>query len=261
MFVLTMISIVLIGYVGICTFLYLNQEAFIFHPTRLDPNYTHTFDGPFEETNLAVPGARINVVHFLTDNPKGVVLYVHGNGDIIPSLKGIASYFLSLEYNVIIPDYRGYGKSTGQITNEAELQADMEVVYQYVLDLYDEGSITIYGQSLGTGLSTFLAASHSPKQLILESPYFSMVSLIRTHLPFIPGFICKYPLHSDQVIGQVEAPIYVIHGGRDRLIPFDHGERLYALIESEKQFLHLPDAGHGPLLGDVRLRRFLEEIF
>jgi len=214
------LGLALFGYVGICGYLYWQQELFIFHPTKLEPDYQYAFAGRFEETNLDVNGATINVVHFFADDPKGVILYLHGNGEIIPFTEGIASYFVSIGFDVAIPDYRGYGKSIGEITNEADLHADMEAVYQYVLSQYSEEDITVYGQSLGTGLSVSLAAKYSPKQLILESPYFSMVNLVQTHLPLVPG--------------------------------------LYALIEGEKEFLYLPDAEHGPLMGDERLRTFLE---
>lgn len=260
MVVYMLVALLLFAYVGLCGFLYFSQERFLFHPTKLAPGHAYTFTIPFDETDLAVDGATLNVVRFRADNPKGVILYLHGNGDIIPFLEGIAAYFVELGYDVVIPDYRGYGKSTGQITNEADLRTDMEAVYQYVLDLYDEAGVTIYGQSLGTGLSVPLAAAHSPKQLVLESPYFSMVNLVQTHLPIVPGFLLKYQLRSDKLIGQVDSPVYVIHGAQDTLIPLEQGERLYALIENEREFLHLPDAGHGPLLDDERLREFLAKF-
>ncbi|MEM7530671.1 MAG: alpha/beta hydrolase, partial [Chloroflexota bacterium] len=95
-FVVSIAILIIVGYIGICTYLYLNQENLIFYPTKLDPEYKYTFIHPFEESNLEVEGATINVVRFFSENPNGVVLYVHGNGDIIPSVEPIATYFLSL---------------------------------------------------------------------------------------------------------------------------------------------------------------------
>ena len=253
------LAVAVLGYLGICGYLYFQQERFIFHPTKLESNYRHTFAGRFDETMLDVDGAQINVARFFANEPKGVLLYVHGNGDIILFLEGIAAYFIGLGFDVVIPDYRGYGKSTGRITNEAELHSDMEAVYQYVLSEYSKNDVTIYAQSLGTGIAIPLAANHSPKQLILESPYFSMADLVRTHLPFVPSFLLKYQLRSDLLITQVKCPVYVIHGSQDMVIPFEQGERLYKLVKNNGEFLHLPDAGHGPLLGDERLRAFLEQ--
>ena len=266
MIVVWIVALALLGYVGVCGYLYLQQERFLFHPTKLDPNYQYTFAGPFDEITLAVDGAQINVVRFLANDPtgvgpKGVILYLHGNGDIIPFLEGIAAYFVGLGYDVVIPDYRGYGKSTGQITNEADLHADMEVVYQNVLSEYPEDDVSIYGQSLGTGLSVSLAANHSPKRLILESPYFSMVDLIQTHMPFVPEFLLKYQLRSDLLITQIDCPVHVIHGDQDIVIPFEQGERLYALVENGGEFLHVPGGGHSSLFGDERLRTFLAQLF
>lgn len=254
------VSVIAVLYLLLCGYLYLNQEQFLFHPTKLPTEYAYPFSHRFEEVDLPVDGATINVVRFLADEPKGVVLYVHGNGDLIAFLEPIAARFVALGYDVVIPDYRGYGKSTGEITNEADLHADMEVVYQYVLGLYDESDVTIYGQSIGTGMSVALAAKHSPKQLFLESPYFSIVDLVRSHLPIVPGFLVKYQLRSDRLIDQVESPVYVIYGGADTLIPPQQSERLYALIGSEKELFVVPDVGHSLLIGDGRVQEFLARI-
>lgn len=258
--ILWTVGFLLIGYVVLCGFLYWQQEQFFFYPTRLGPEYVYTFTTPFEETDIPVDGATINVVRFRAENPKGVLLYLHGNGDVVTRLEPIAGYFVSLGYDVVIPDYRSYGKSSGVIKNEAELHADMAAVYKHLIRTDPEGSVTIYAQSLGTGLAVQLAAANEPKRLILESPYFSLVNLVRSHMPFVPGFLVKYQLRSDQYVNRINAPIYVIHGDQDTVIPFEQGERLYSLIEGEKEFLHMPGAGHGPLLGDERLRAFLERI-
>lgn len=256
----TIVAVLAVLYLLLCGYLYLNQEQFLFHPTKLPADYAYSFAHRFEEVDLPVDGATINVVRFLADDPQGVVLYVHGNGDVIARLEPIAAVFIALGYDVVIPDYRGYGKSTGEITNEADLHADMEEVYQYVLGLYSETDVTIYGQSIGTGLSVALAEAHSPKQLFLESPYFSMVDLVRTHVPIVPGSLVKYPLRSDLLIGQVQSPVYVIHGGADTLIPPDQGQRLYELVQSEKEFFFVPDVGHSLLIGDVRMQEFLARV-
>lgn len=256
----TIAAVLGVLYLLLCGFLYLNQERFLFHPTSLPSDYAYTFSHRFEEIDLPVDGATINVVRFLADDPKGVILYVHGNGDLIAFLEPIAAVFVELGYDVVIPDYRGYGKSTGQITNEADLHADMEVVYQYVLGLYNEDTVTIYGQSIGTGLSVVLATEHSPKQLFLESPYFSMVDLVQGHVPIVPSFLLRYQLRSDRLIGQVRSPVYVLHGGTDTLIPPDHGERLYDLVQTEKEFFLVPDLGHSLLIGDARVQAFLARV-
>ena len=259
------IVLLVLGYAAVCTLLYFQQEALLFHPTKLGPEYRYGFGGDFVEIDIQADGAVINAVHFKVDRaqaaePKGVILYLHGNGDIIPRLGGIATYYIGLGYDVLMPDYRGYGKSTGTITNEADLHADMALVYAYLLREYEEDQIVVYGQSIGTGLATRLAAEHSPRLLILESPYYSMVSLVQARFPFIPGFLVKYQLRSDRRINDVTCPVYVIHGTEDRVIPIDQGTQLYDLFQGKKELLLLPGAGHGPLLGDERLRTFLERV-
>lgn len=274
--ILTVVALAALLYLLGCAYLYWTQERLLFYPTRLDPTYAYDFALPFDEYNLEVEGATLNVVRFraaassaLTDDtsagePKGVVLYLHGNGDLILYLEETASFFVDLGYDVVIPNYRGYGKSTGHIDGEAALLADVAAVYDFVRDdyinRYGRANITLYGQSLGTGLAVALAASNAPQRLILESPYLSMKSMVRIHMPLVPAFLLRYPLRSDQWITEVTCPVYILHGARDRLIPIEQGERLYALIESEKHILRLPNAGHNALLRHDRARALLRQI-
>jgi hypothetical protein len=247
-------------YIALCVFVYLRQEALIFYPTQLPGDFQYTFAQPFSEVNLPVADAVINLVHFRGSAPKGVVLYLHGNGDIVAHLGWVADYFLGLGYDVIMPDYRGYGKSTGTISHEAELHDDMRIVYQYVQSHYTEPQITIYGQSLGSGLATRLAAEQKPARLILEAPYYSLQDLARIHLRWVPIFLLKYSLRTDQWVKQVTCPVYLIHGTADQLIPHTSSERLYQLIPGEKKLLTVTGAGHGLLLSSAQVRQFVGQI-
>ncbi len=258
--VYSVISIGLIGYIALCGFLFVNQEEAIFPLRKMDPNQPYPFTSPFEEVFLPVDGATLNAVHFKAENPKGVILFFHGNGDIILFLEPFALELVSYGYDVFIPDYREYGKSTGEITSEAELHEDMAEVYQYLLNIYPEEQIILYGKSIGTGFAVKLAAENAPKLLILESPYFSLVDLVQSRISYIPGLLLKYQFRSDLYIGEVEAPTYIIHGGNDPVIPHEQSERLFELITSEKDYLFLPEAGHGYLVRDFRVSEFLDKI-
>lgn len=249
----------LVTYVAICFLIYSQQERLLFYPTKLPPNFRYSFAQPFTEIMLPVKGASINVVHFTHPAAKGVVLYLHGNGDLILYLEEVAVFFGELGYAVVIPDYRGYGKSTGAITNEQDLHADMAVVYRYVLEHYPENQIILYGQSLGSGFAAKLAAQHQPARLILESPYASMRAMAALHFPWLPRFLLKYQLRTDLWLADIDCPVDLIHGTVDPVIPYTASEQLYPLIRVEKEFFTVTGGGHN-LLGNQAVRTFLKKI-
>ncbi|MCE7984925.1 MAG: alpha/beta fold hydrolase [Caldilinea sp. CFX5] len=251
---------VFIAYVAICLLLYWQQERLLFFPTKVPPDYRYPFPQPYTEVMLPVSGAALNVVHFTRSDPNGVILYLHGNGDIIARMEPLADFFLGLGYAVVIPDYRGYGKSTGAITSEQALHADMAAVYRYVQEHYAENQITIYGQSMGTGFAARLAAENRPARLILESPYDSVRAMAERQFPWLPRFLLKYQLRTDLLLPKVTCPVYLIHGTADPVIPYVASEILYALIPGEKELLTVTGGGHNLLLRDERVRAFLQKI-
>lgn len=251
---------ILIAYIAICLLLYWQQERLLFFPTKVPADFRYPFTQPYTETMLPVTGAVLNVVHFTRPDPKGVILYLHGNGDIIARMEPLANFFLGLGYTVVIPDYRGYGKSTGAITSEQDLHADMAAVYRYVQELYPEDQITIYGQSMGTGFAARLAADNRPARLILESPYDSIRAMAEREFPWLPRFLLKYHLRTDLLLPKVTCPIYLIHGTADPVIPYVASELLYPLIQGEKELLTATGGGHNLLLHDERVRAFLKKV-
>ena len=107
---------------------YLLQDKFIFKPEKLSQNFQFKYDAPFKELNFDVaPGVRINGLHFFREDSKGIILYIHGN---TRSIKGWAKYardFYRYNYDVVLVDYRGFGKSTGKRAEEKMMQ-DMQFV-------------------------------------------------------------------------------------------------------------------------------------
>ena len=245
---ITIIAIVAIGgYILICAALYFLQERLIFYPEVLAPDFTFTFPGRFEEIALPSDGAGISALYFKADHPKGVVLYFHGNAGSLRSWGTVAHTFVERGYDVLMPDYRGYGKSSGHIASEQMLHADAAVAYQYLLAHYPEDQIVVYGRSIGSGIATYLAKSHRPRMLILETPYFSLKEIVRQHYPFVPGGQLKYPLRTDLWIGDVACPVFLFHGTSDDLIPHGASERLAALVRTEHELITIVGGGHNDL--------------
>ena len=125
-------ALLLLGYAGIVTALYLAQERLIFPASRLPPDYKFNFDQPFKEIQVAVPGASLNALHITQTAPRGLLFFLHGNaGDLSTWTTGI-DFYRKVNYDLFIFDYRGYGKSTGRIESEAQLHADVRAAWDLI---------------------------------------------------------------------------------------------------------------------------------
>lgn len=220
--------VLLVLYVMIGTSLYFLQERLLFLPTVLAQDYQYQFHYPFQELFLKTDDqAVINVLHFKAENSKGVILYFHGNAGDLSRWGKITEYFVEKGFDVFVMDYRTYGKSTGKLS-ESALYNDAEYCYNFLKEQYDESEITIYGRSLGTGLATFVASKHHPRQLILETPYYSLIDVARERFPMFPvKQLMKYELPSYKFIEQVKCPITIIHGTNDKIIPIASAKKLF----------------------------------
>ena len=236
-----------LGYAGALGLLYVRQERIILPASTLAADYRFQFDQPFEEVWIPVQGASLHALHFKQPNPRGVVFFLHGNaGNLVSWTTGV-DFYRRVNYDLFIVDYRGYGKSTGHIENEAQLHADARAAYDAMAPLYRDKPIVIYGRSLGTALAASLARDVEPRLLVLVSPFSSLAASAAQAYPWAPGWVLKYPLRTDAIIGDIKCPILLIHGSEDKLIPLSHSERLKALARSPVELLVVPGAGHSDI--------------
>jgi alpha-beta hydrolase superfamily lysophospholipase len=236
-----------LGYAGALGLLYVKQERIILPASTLAADYRFQFDQPFEEVWIPVQGASLHALHFKQPNPRGVVFFLHGNaGNLVSWTTGV-DFYRRVNYDLFIVDYRGYGKSTGHIENEAQLYADARAAYDAMAPLYRDKPIVIYGRSLGAALAASLARDVQPRLLVLVSPFSSLAASAAQAYPWAPGWVLKYPLRTDAIIGDIKSPILLIHGSEDKLIPLSHSERLKALARSPVELLVVPGAGHSDI--------------
>ncbi|MET4075656.1 alpha/beta fold hydrolase [Hymenobacter sp. UYCo722] len=259
--VLSVVGVVAELYVLLCGVLYFEQEKLLFAPTQLPASYRFHFPGQFEERwATAADGTRLHGLLFKAPGSKGLIFYLHGNGGALDSWGDVAATYTALHYDVFLPDYRGYGKSGGRIGSQAQLLADMDTVYQRLRPEYPERRTVVLGYSLGTGPATWLAAHHHPKLLILQAPYFSMRDMAARLYPFVPGFILRYPMPTNELIGRVRAPVVLFHGNRDRVIPASASQLLRALLKPGDQLILLPGAGHNQMTDNPDYRRQMARL-
>jgi len=252
-------------FVGAIVFLsvvaYLLQDKFIFKPEKLSQNFQFKYDAPFKELNFDVaPGVRINGLHSFREDSKGIILYFHGN---TRSIKGWAKYardFYRYNYDVVLVDYRGFGKSTGKRAEEKMMQ-DMQFVYESLAADYGEENLIVYGRSLGSGFAAKLASDNNPRYLILDAPYYNFKKVVERFLPFLPlQIVLRYHLRTDKWIPKIKCHIYIIHGTKDWLIPIKHSEALQKLSPRKITLIRIHGGGHNNLSKFDDYHNFIRDI-
>jgi len=240
---------------------YLLQDKFIFKPEKLSQNFQFKYDAPFKELNFDVaPGVRINGLHFFREDSKGIILYFHGN---TRSIKGWAKYardFYRYNYDVVLVDYRGFGKSTGKRAEEKMMQ-DMQFVYESLAADYGEENLIVYGRSLGSGFAAKVASDNNPRYLILDAPYYNFKKVVERFLPFLPlQIVLRYHLRTDKWIPKIKCHIYIIHGTKDWLIPIKHSEALQKLSPRKITLIRIHGGGHNNLSKFDDYHNFIRDI-
>jgi hypothetical protein len=226
--------------------LYFLQEKMIFMPESLPQDYSYSFPGNFEEINLKTDdGAVLNALHFKVENPKGVVLYFYGNAGELSRWGIIVQNFVEMNYDVLVMDYRTYGKSTGKLSQKA-LYSDAQLFYNLLKKSYSEDEIVVYGRSLGTTFATYIAAKNLPNQLILESPFYSLDEVARHRFPIYPiSWFLKFHFPTYQYFKEVQCPITIFHGTDDFVVSYKNSEELSKIKTKEKlNFISIPRGTH-----------------
>ena len=202
-----------------------------------------------EHTLDTADGEKIIVWHVAPQAGKPVVIFFHGNGEVIawrvPRFRELVADGIGL----IAVSYRGYGGSSGS-PSEAGLIADSEAAYKLAASLYPPDRIVVWGYSLGSGVAVALASKHPVGRLILEAPFTSAADIGAAAFPYLPvRWLIKDSFHSDQRIATVRAPLLILHGEKDTVVPIRFGERLFALANEPKRMIRFPQGDHVNLEG------------
>jgi uncharacterized protein len=239
---------VVVLYCGFVVLLYVAQRRLQYFPERQRTAPRAVGLPEAEEAVLnTADGERVIVWHVPPREEQPVFLYFHGNGG---SLRWRDERFRALIADgsgLVALSYRGYGGSSGRPT-ERGLIEDAAAAHAFAIARYPDERIVLWGESLGSALALALAAEKPVGSLVLEAPFTSAADVGARHYWFVPvRLFMKDQFRSDLRAGKVTAPVLVVHGESDAVVPIMLGERLCGLIQAPKRFVRVAGAGHNDL--------------
>lgn len=251
--VLNMIFSFLFVYATLLLFLFFNQRGFIYYPGKELMTLAEAGVPEMQVITVLPEGMTESIQGWYgrpSDPSKPVLLYFHGNGGGIDIRTGRIKPLLEQGYGVLLAEYRGYGGNPGKPT-EKGLYADAEAYFKWLTtqELINEDRIVVYGESLGTGVATYLASKHwNIRGVILDAPFTALTDVAQASMWIVPmKFLMLDRYSSIKRIQSVNSPLLVLHGARDRVVPVRLGKKLFAAANEPKEFKLFPTGGHSDL--------------
>ncbi len=244
----TVWSIVLVvvgGYVALLLYLYFFQANFLYLPQI--PSYEilarpDTIGLAYEEVTIVTDeGVPLDAWFLPVDQPRGVLLFFHGNAGNISHRLDSLKVFNELGLATLIFDYRGYGRSRG-VPSEEGTYRDAEAVWRYVTEQRHTKpkDTVLFGRSLGSAVAAYLATQHTPGALIIESGFTSVPDMAAEAYPFFPArWLARFRYDTEAYLESVSCPVLIVHSRDDEIVPFAHGRRLFAVANAPKQLLEM----------------------
>ncbi len=255
---LKFIFVVVASYFLLIAVVYFMQARMLYLPNVPGRTLTMTpIDVGMDYHDVSIETADGVTLHgwFIVGRSSQVLLFFHGNaGNISHRLDSIRQ-FQDLGLSVLIIDYRGYGQSGGR-TTESGIYLDADAAWRYLME--DRGTsasnIVIFGRSLGASAASRLAAQHQPLALIVESSFTSIPDIAQELYPWLPArWLSRFSHATLDYVRDVRCPVLVAHSRDDEIIPFHHGEAIFASANEPRTLLALRGAHNDAFLRDERV--------
>jgi fermentation-respiration switch protein FrsA (DUF1100 family) len=229
-------------YIGMLILLFIMQSRLIYFPLKELACTPADIRLQYEDITMQTSdGHNLNAWFIPANSPEGTVLFCHGNGGNISYSMDVLETLNKLNLNVLVFDYRGYGKSEGSPT-EKGTYIDAETACQWLIKNKNipEHEIIIIGRSLGAAIAANLATKHSPRLLILESGFSSTPDVAARHYPIFPvRLLCRYKYKTAEYVKDIRCPLLVIHSPDDEIIPYANGKKIFNSAKEPKEFLEI----------------------
>jgi uncharacterized protein len=235
-------------YVSFAAILYFAQRSMMYFPETIHTSPAAAGLPQAEEIALtASDGERLVAWHAAPQPGKPVILYFHGNGGALRYRVERFHTLIGDGIGLVGLEYRGFGGSTGS-PSEAGLIADAEAAYAFAAERYPARQLVLWGESLGSGVAVALAAEKPVGRVILEAPFTSAAAVAARHYWYMPvRLLMKDQFRSDERIEKITAPVLILHGAHDRIVPYAMGEQLFELTKAPKHIVRFLDGDHEDL--------------
>ncbi len=235
-------------YVGLAMVVYFAQRSLMYFPDTAHVLPAAAGLPEAEEVPLtATDGVRVIAWHVPPRDGKPVILYFHGNGGALRFRVERFRRLITDGIGLVALEYRGSGGLAGN-PSEGGLIADAQAAYRFAAARYPARQLVLWGESLGSGVAVAVAAQAPVGRIILEAPFTSAVAVGARHYWYLPvSLLMKDQFRTDTRIGKVTAPLMIMHGVHDRVVPYAMGERLFDLANQPKHFVRFLDGGHEDL--------------
>jgi len=240
--------IALICYIGTAATLYGMQRSLMYFPEMVRTSPAQAGLPEATEADLtAADGVHSLAWYVPPRDGKPVILYFHGNGGALRYRTARFRRLITDGIGLVALEYRGYGGLPGTPT-ERGLVADAEAAYAFAAARYSAPQLVLWGESLGSGVAVALAAEKPVGRVILEAPFTSAAAVAEIRYWYMPvRLLMKDQFRSDERIGKVTAPVLILHGVQDRIVPFAMGERMFALTKAPRHIVQFLDGHHEDL--------------
>lgn len=207
---------------------------------------------PVKLPSLATVYGNVSYVYYDNYTNGYTVLLSHGNAVNLEMMRQEIEQYRKAGFNVMAYDYNGYGQSTGRPSVTAIL-ADVSAVYRYLTKFRKvrSSSIILVGHSLGTAPSSYLASKERVKGVVLVSPF---LSVFRAILPSKHSWFFFDPLNNQKWVHQINVPLAIIHGTKDKVISYRSGKLLFESANEPKLFMPVREGGHNDIPWEARLK-------
>jgi len=247
-------------YTAWCGVLYFLQDRVMFPREYAGASFPKPFHPRTEVLEVSVEGGTvyawfIPAPHASADRPAPVVVYCHGNAELIDHQVDVVEGYQQLGVSVLLIEYRGYGRAAGKPSQEA-ITEDAAAFYDLLVarDDVDADRVVMHGRSIGAAVAAQLGADRPAAALVLDTPFSSAASMSWGY--GVPPLLVKHPWRTDRVLRNLEAPVLISHGEDDGIIPVKHSKKLHKIAKGSQ--LELYDAGHNdfPGYGDAAATRY-----
>ncbi len=230
--------------IAVAAFVLQRRLMYFPDPDRVSPA-SFNLPGVKERIIDAPDGARLISWYAPPAPGQPTILYFHGNAGNLASRSERVRRYVSRGYGVLFLSYRSYGGSSGDPSERANV-ADAKLAYDSLIeDGTDPDDIFVYGESLGSGVAVQLAAENEIGGLVLDAPYTTIVDVAALAYPYLPVRPFMFDRYETmRYLPRVRAPLLVLHGEADRVIPVDMGRAVYAAANAPKEIVTFPRAGH-----------------